>query len=1081
MEPITKWTPKQVVEWIKGLDDCLQCYVHNFEREKINGEQLLQITHQDLEELGVTRIGHQELILEAVDLLCALNYGLETESMKNLALKLRAATNNLQNFISTRRKSTAYDGTISHKPPNDLLTSVVDLIAAAKALLAWLDRSPFTGISDYSMMKNKIIQLCLDLTTTVQQDSTVFEMEDGVINVCKVLNGICDQTIRSTSDPLLSQSACLEEVQLINIKPSEGLGMYIKSTYDGLHVVTGTTEHSPADRSRKIHAGDEVIQVNQQTVVGWQLKNLVGKLREDPAGVVLLLKKRPASTCNFTPAPLKNMRWKPPAVQTSPSQTATQSTASTMEMSQKKEKPAIKDLYIPPPPAVPYTPRNDQGDLDYEEVSKHGPIRPVPKGSESPNSFLDQEYQRRRFTIAEYDQLPPYAFEVPTPTRMRDKTQLYGRPRPLSMPLSGSWMGAVEACPRSRVEGRKGEGYLCRYFSNDRIPPISEDCVTTHISRPMASRHSGRAVSGRYYVSPELRSSAAFPVQQDGSQKSTNSSEKNSLEHSSPVSWISRFKLLTHSVLIKVMLENRIFSPSLYGSQFQYQIKCFFLTRIQPALVYFGKNLLLLVRLRYGGFKLKIYRTLQSEKSLKKCKLAHLPSWKVANYDAKQSSLASVQCAGAVNGNPAVSLRSTRKKTRGNSTAMSRRRISCKDLGHADFQGWLYKKKTNKGLIGSKWKKYWFVLKGTYLYWYTNQTAEKAEGFISLPEFKIDQGTECKKKYAIKASHPQLKNFYFAAENANDMSRWINKMGLAAIQYVLPTSEAKTEGECWSESEHEDVEISAEVPPSSYASQPEEHQAHSLQSPFLSSEASSSYSSSESTNRSSASTASSQYSYQERQSWLDFVNSTYSDVGHQSLTSVVQSSVGSSQREMCENAKAELKRIIPGSHENLTAGAPQFTLSGEGTETAEHLPVLTTSVKEQPQNSDEMEQLYKSLEQASLSPIGERRPSSRKDYRKSFIKRSKNPVVNERLHKFRALNSTLKSKEADLAIINQLLEGSLLTAEKFRQWKEDYSLLLQDICKYAKDAQNIWFSSEEIVTSTYWGLLVKDIQIFNPP
>ncbi|KAL6479666.1 hypothetical protein MHYP_G00106990 [Metynnis hypsauchen] len=55
-----------------GLDDCLQQYIKNFEREKITGEQLLHITHQELEELGVTRIGHQELILEAVDLLCAL-------------------------------------------------------------------------------------------------------------------------------------------------------------------------------------------------------------------------------------------------------------------------------------------------------------------------------------------------------------------------------------------------------------------------------------------------------------------------------------------------------------------------------------------------------------------------------------------------------------------------------------------------------------------------------------------------------------------------------------------------------------------------------------------------------------------------------------------------------------------------------------------------------------------------------------------------------------------------------------------------------------------------------------------------
>lgn len=56
----------------QGLDDCLQQYIKTFEKEKVGGEQLLRITHQELEDLGVSRIGHQELILEAVDLLCAL-------------------------------------------------------------------------------------------------------------------------------------------------------------------------------------------------------------------------------------------------------------------------------------------------------------------------------------------------------------------------------------------------------------------------------------------------------------------------------------------------------------------------------------------------------------------------------------------------------------------------------------------------------------------------------------------------------------------------------------------------------------------------------------------------------------------------------------------------------------------------------------------------------------------------------------------------------------------------------------------------------------------------------------------------
>ncbi|XP_036728103.1 connector enhancer of kinase suppressor of ras 3 isoform X4 [Balaenoptera musculus] len=439
----------------EGLDDCLQQYVHKFEREKINGEQLLQISHQDLEELGVTRIGHQELVLEAVDLLCALNYGLETDNMKNLVLKLRASSHNLQNYISSRRKSPAYDGNTSHKPPNEFLTSVVELIGAAKALLAWLDRAPFTGIADFSVTKNKIIQLCLDLTTTVQKDSLVAEMEDKVLAVVKVLNGICDKTIRSTTDPVMSQCACLEEVHLPNVKPGEGLGMYIKSTYDGLHVITGTTENSPADRSQKIHAGDEVIQVNQQTVVGWQLKNLVRKLRENPTGVVLLLKKRPTSSFNFTPAPLKNLRWKPPLVQTSPPPTTTQSPDSTMDASLKKEKPAIMDLYIPPPPTVPYSPREENGSSVYG-FSKCKQPQPGPKGSESPNSFLDQESRRRRFTIADSDQLPGYSVETNIlPTKMREKTPSYGKPRPLSMPADASWMGIVDPFARPRSHGRK--------------------------------------------------------------------------------------------------------------------------------------------------------------------------------------------------------------------------------------------------------------------------------------------------------------------------------------------------------------------------------------------------------------------------------------------------------------------------------------------------------------------------------------------------------------------------------------------------------------------------------------------------
>ncbi|KAK9956255.1 hypothetical protein ABG768_014000 [Culter alburnus] len=546
MEPITKWTPTQVVDWIRGLDDSLQQYVANFEREKIDGEQLLKISHQDLEELAVTRVGHQELILEAVDLLCALNCGVETDNLKTLLGQMRAASNNLHNCASERRKNPSYDGGSPNKPPNVFLTAVVELIGAAKGMLAWLDRTPLTGISDFASTKNKIIQLCLELTTTVQKDCTVFEMEEKILEVARVLTGICDSTMRMTSDPLKTHMTCLEEVPITNIKPGDGLGMYIKSTYDGLHVITGTTENSPADRTQRIHAGDEVIQVNRQTVVGWQLKNLVEKLREDPQNVTLTVKKRPSGTCGFTPAPLKNMRWRPPVVQSPSYVPAAQSSRNPVQISIKRpEKPAILDLYIPPPPSMPYSPRD-------AETSECAGVKMRPKGSESPNSSLDLA-SRRRSNISDYNSKPsvnPAEVVIPQ-ARLRQRTPSRGKPRPMSMPVD-TCLGVSDSPSRPWALGRKGEEVLHRYLSNEQIPTISEESPCYPLPyRPTGERQLIRGVDhirgSQCFINADLHDSATIPYQEAVARKpATKSSKRPPSEPSLLSSWIARLKLLTH-------------------------------------------------------------------------------------------------------------------------------------------------------------------------------------------------------------------------------------------------------------------------------------------------------------------------------------------------------------------------------------------------------------------------------------------------------------------------------------------------------------------------------------------------------
>ncbi|XP_059697935.1 interactor protein for cytohesin exchange factors 1 isoform X4 [Haemorhous mexicanus] len=396
-------------------------------------------------------------------------------------------------------------------------------------------------------------------------------------------------------------------------------------------------------------------------------------------------------------------------------------------------------------------------------------------------------------------------------------------------------------------------------------------------------------------------------------------------------------------------------------------------------------------------------------------------------------------------GNILVPLRQKTKKKSQGFFIMSRRRISCKELGQADCQGWLYKKKEKGAFIGNKWKKFWCVLKESSLYWYSSQLAEKAEGFIRLPDFSVDRAIECKKKHAIKISHPQIKTFYFAAENVLEMNTWLSKLGMAVDPQ---TPNRKNEEECYSESEHDDPEIT-DTPPPPYTVQtpplPSDQQKSSFTS-TLSSEASCSLSSPESTfnSQESSSSLASKVVYSERQSWLDLVNSSGTEEGDQPLTFCVQIHSDEAPEVVCgdaaESQEVRLSEPNDGSQTSYLSADTHCLAVPDATGQRS-----LARDQDKRDDDDEMERLYKSLEQASLSPIGDRRLSTKKELRKSFIKRSKNPSINEKLHKIRMLNSTLKCKEHDLATINQLLEDPKLTAVKYREWRSTNIMLVQDI------------------------------------
>lgn len=60
--------------------------------------------------------------------------------------------------------------------------------------------------------------------------------------------------------------------------------------------ITDIKYNSPAHISGKIEDGDEIIQINYQTVVGWHYNRVLQQLQESPPDVLLTLKKRPRHT-----------------------------------------------------------------------------------------------------------------------------------------------------------------------------------------------------------------------------------------------------------------------------------------------------------------------------------------------------------------------------------------------------------------------------------------------------------------------------------------------------------------------------------------------------------------------------------------------------------------------------------------------------------------------------------------------------------------------------------------------------------------------------------------------------------------
>ncbi|XP_068773674.1 connector enhancer of kinase suppressor of ras 1 isoform X2 [Struthio camelus] len=712
MEPVGTWSPAQAAAWLRGLDAAVQGYP--FEAWGLAGAEVLRLSAGALEALGVRRVGHQELLLEAVEQLRALDEELASTSLRTLAEKLRALAGRAQALVLGEQPAGAGAGAEPRPPSLDLLACVVELVGAAKELFSWLNRYLFSTLNDYSASRD-IVFLCTELAEALQEDCPAAERDGRILTICQHIVGICESIVGCSPGQLLDRTAVLQRVGLAPALPTATLDLEITSTSSGLHFVSGTPSEALAVRGPPILPGDEIVQVNEQVVVGWTPVNLAKKLLEKPSGATLVLKKVP------------------PSLPGSP-QAARQQAA-----------------------------RSDAAD---------------PAGARS--------------------------------------SERPGSPASLSSSVAADWESGPDSAPDPATDEE-----------DERAASLPGDLLQ------------GLLADGGWGAPGSLAAGAS----EDAAPGS--STPPGALTAAGPVD---------------------LGPPAAPGSE----------------------------------------------------------------------------------GSP-----ETRRRPKGVATRLSRRRVSCRDLGRVDCDGWLLKKKDHVGFMAQKWKRCWFVLKGHTLYWYNHPNDEKAVGLINVATYDLESTREQKKKYVFQLSHEKYKPFIFAAETLADLSMWVSHLITAKTKYTLAhQSVPHREEDCYSETEAEDPD-------------------------------------------------------------------------------------DDSPRPSCHSPKRRLQNAPEKAQLFLATGEPSSAVSSPQGSHQSHLPMDS--------EEEDLESLMQCLKQGGVSLIGRQRFLTEEQYRKSFIKRNKNPLINEKVHLVRALQSTLKAKLTELQVLEQLLNDVTLTSEKFTCWKEEHQDLYQEL------------------------------------
>ncbi|CAF1233926.1 unnamed protein product [Adineta steineri] len=730
---VSRWEANEVARWVKGLAGIQSDIGDLFIEHKIDGIALSLLLREDLIKMGIIKLDQQLILMQSVDLLLTLANRLGSETLALLFMRIHCAATTCFNLLRRpeTKESINDNSTVINSPEFHL--SISNLSEVIVTACHWLGRLPFIENIKYIELRRKIIKVLVQIRLLLRNLRLTDE-----INMPKTKLIIEINELRTTAMSLIHQnkdSLFSSDCYLIRVHLRRPLKDDVNIEYttmpDYTHVISSIETEAMSFMGSgfsAINIGDEIIEINNQVVVGWDPKhfNELVSTSSHSNEICLLVKKMPRHNDDEV-----------------------------------------------------YTKRLADGPQNPRRVRARGALeRRNQQTEENRTMLLEQDgeieiesddetlYQSKRSSQIKRDQhssLPDLTETLPNNINTyNNNNENADHTVPSSAVSSISTTTLVSPTPSTKSDSKQKD--------NEPSPNATPKSPRKSISMSIPSNI--------YFQGLESYIATIFRARQDSKSVIADTNNHSNKDHPQLVNIKRIHSIKKQSSTISLNDDQIPISPSPLPSSSV--TKSSSQTSLQTSSARSSFSSLF----RLSDTSDKNRRKRSNDDSGKSMTFRNEMKMEIASIFSNNSNTSS---------KPPLNHSDSRKSSgsierRRLKRTSSSNKISCKDLGKGDCEGFLNRYLSKGGLTFVQWKVYWCVLKGGTLYVYKSKDDRTQEIEIKLEGKSVSPAPE-KRKYGFCIADEYGENReYFYCLTRDEMAKWMNKMGLAAINFNIDDS-----------------------------------------------------------------------------------------------------------------------------------------------------------------------------------------------------------------------------------------------------------------------------------------------------